>query len=173
MSSHPTRSLPACVFGVALIASNGVYALESDRNQTLEFSADGDSTMRIADNTRIVEMSGNVRVVQGTLKILGDEAIFEYDATTNELTRVTVHGMPVDYRQQLDEDGTIVIGSGDTIVFYTDDASGESVIELIGNAIIEDPETTWSCTAITYFVDSKLIPQSTGPCEGSLAGTNQ
>ncbi|GIT21729.1 MAG: hypothetical protein CM1200mP40_14110 [Gammaproteobacteria bacterium] len=44
-----------------------------------------------------------MRVTQGTLEILGDEAIFEYDANSNELTKVTVHGTPVRFQQQLDE----------------------------------------------------------------------
>ena len=148
-------------------------ALESDQSQQVRWSADGDSTMRIEENTRILEMSTNVNVTQGTLEIIGNEAIIELNAATNEFQRVTVHGTPVHYQQQLDEDGAIVKGTSETILFYVDSLTEETIIELIGDANIESPDTTWSCVSITYIVEQNLIPNSIGPCAGSLSGSNQ
>lgn len=143
-------------------------ALESDKNQQVLWSSDGDSTMSIEGEIRILEMSNNVKVTQGSLEIFGNQAIFEYLVATNELSRVTVHGTPVRYQQQLDESGALVVGTSDTLVFYTDDAD-ETILELVGNANIESPDSTMSCAAIVYVSDRDLIREATGPCQGMLS----
>ena len=154
----------------AAIAMAGTsISLESDKDQSVLWRADGDSTMSIEGDTRILAMTENVKVTQGTLEILGDEAVFEYSASTNELTRVTVHGSPVNYQQQLDEDGAIVKGTSDTLLFYTDEIGNETVLELIGNAVIESPDSAMSCASIIYIADRDLIREATGPCEGMLS----
>ena len=145
-----------------------IRALETDRQQQVLWSSDGDSTMRINGNTRILEMSENVKVTQGSLEIIGSEAIFEYLVSTNELTKVTVRGSPVQYQQQLDEDGNLVTGTSDTLVFYSDELD-ETILELVGNANIESPDSTMSCAAIIYIADQDLIREATGPCQGMLS----
>ena len=124
--------------------------------------------MRIIGNTRILEMSENVKVTQGSLKIIGSEAVFEYLVSTNELTKVTVRGSPVQYQQQLDEDGNLVTGTSDILVFYSDELD-ETILELVGNANIESPDSTMSCAAIIYIADQDLIREATGPCQGMLS----
>ena len=155
---------------VCISLSTGfVMSLESDKNQRVLWSSDGDSTMSVEGNTRILGMTENVKVTQGTLEILGNEAIFEYTASTNELTRVTVRGTPVHYQQQLDEDGSIVVGTSNTLLFYTDETTNETILELIGNADIQSPDSTMSCEAIIYIANRDLIREATGPCEGTLS----
>jgi lipopolysaccharide transport protein LptA len=142
--------------------------LEADRQQQVLWSSDGGSTMRINGNTRILEMNENVKVTQGSLEIIGSEAIFEYLVSTNELTKVTVRGSPVQYQQQLDEDGNLVTGTSDTLVFYSDELD-ETILELVGDANIESPDSTMSCAAIIYIADQDLIREATGPCQGILS----
>jgi lipopolysaccharide transport protein LptA len=156
---------------VAIAMVGTGISLESDKHQSVLWRADGDSTMSMDGDTRSLVMTENVRVTQGTLEILGDEAVFEYRASTNELTRVTVHGSPVNYQQQLDEDGAIVKGSSDTLLFYTDEIENETVLELVGNAVIESPDSAMSCASIIYIADRDLIREATGPCEGILSTT--
>ena len=153
---------------LGIILQPSVSALESDGDQQVIWSSDGDSTMSIQGNIRILEMSANVRVTQGTLEILGDEAIFEYEANSNELKKVTVSGSPVRYQQQLDEDGALVKGTSDTLIFYTDELD-ETILELLGNANIESPDSTMRCEAIVYISDRDLIREATGPCQGTLS----
>ena len=145
-----------------------IRALEADRQQQVLWSSDGGSTMRINGNTRILEMNENVKVTQGSLEIIGSEAIFEYLVSTNELTKVTVRGSPVQYQQQLDEDGNLVTGTSDTLVFYSDELD-ETILELVGDANIESPDSTMSCAAIIYIADQDLIREATGPCQGILS----
>ena len=153
---------------LGIILQPSVSALESDGDQQVIWSSEGDSTMSIQGNMRILEMSANVRVTQGTLEILGDEAIFEYEANSNELKKVTVSGSPVRYQQQLDEDGALVKGTSDTLIFYTDELD-ETILELLGNANIESPDSTMRCEAIVYISDRDLIREATGPCQGTLS----
>jgi len=153
---------------LGIILQPSISALESDGDQQVIWSSEGDSTMSIQGNIRILEMSANVRVTQGTLEILGDEAIFEYEANSNELKKVTVSGSPVRYQQQLDEDGALVKGTSDTLIFYTDELD-ETILELLGNANIESPDSTMRCEAIVYISDRDLIREATGPCQGTLS----
>ena len=61
---------------VCISLSTGfVMSLESDKNQRVLWSSDGDSTMSVEGNTRILGMTENVKVTQGTLEILGNEAV--------------------------------------------------------------------------------------------------
>ena len=157
--------LAACL---GIILQPSISALESDGDQQVLWSSEGNSTMSIQGNIRILEMSANVRVTQGTLEILGDEAIFEYEANSNELKKVTVSGSPVRYQQQLDEDGALVTGTSDMLLFYTDELD-ETILELLGNANIESPDSTMRCEAIVYISDRDLIREATGPCQGTLS----
>ncbi|MFT6093042.1 MAG: lipopolysaccharide transport protein LptA [Pseudohongiellaceae bacterium] len=137
--------------------------------QNVEWSADGDSMMTETGNIRTFNLLENVIVTQGTLKIVGDSAILEQDKLTRELIRVTVHGTPVSYQQQLDPDGSTVNGTSDSILLFTEDATGETVIELAGNAHIVSPDTTMDCVAIVYLPNPDLIRKATGPCTGLLS----
>ena len=152
---------------LSLIIANRLSALESDKDQQVVWSSDGDSTMSIMGNSRILEMNTNVIVTQGTLEIRGNQATFEYRISNNELTKVTVHGTPVHYTQQLYENGDSVTGASNTLLFYTNELN-ETVLELLGNANIESPDSTISCSTIIYIADKDLIREAVGPCRGSL-----
>lgn len=141
-------------------------ALEADKLQPLVYFADGNTSMRNEGEFKIIEMSENVRVIQGTLEILGDEAILELNTATGELSKVTVHGNPVHYQQQADEDGGMIIGTSKTLVFYTDEIDGGSILELVDEASIKTPDSTMSCSSIIYAVDEGLIRDAPGPCTG-------
>lgn len=158
--------------GLALLYCTTVFALESDRSEPVGWNAEGTVTTRLENGLRILEMVDNVIVTQGTLEIAGDRASFEYDAETNELLRVTVHGTPVNYQQQLDDEGGLVSGSSDMVLLYREGDSNETVLEFTGNASILSPDTSMHCSAIVYLADSNLIREATGPCQGSLAPGN-
>lgn len=144
-------------------------ALEADAQQEIEYSSDGGSSMRLEGGSRIWVLTDNVNVTQGSLQITGDEAIIELDAQSNELLRVTVHGSPVHYQQQLDETGARVTGSSLTLELYRDSTGEGMVIELVGEASIASPDTTMSCTSITYLADQDLIREAEGRCQGSFS----
>ena len=160
-------SIAICVAIVSIFGSSQLIALESDSKQQVTWSADGNSNMRILDDSRILEMTTNVIVSQGSLEIKGDRAIFEYEASTNELRQVQVHGTPVLYQQQLEDNENLVSGVSDSLIFSINDFN-ETILELIGNARIESPSSTISCSSIVYVVERDLIREAAGPCEGAL-----
>ncbi|MSR11755.1 MAG: hypothetical protein EXR84_08150 [Gammaproteobacteria bacterium] len=165
MKILPIKSL--LILGSVCICYSGVlHGLESDKRQGIQFSSDGGSSMSTSGDIRILEMKTNVSVTQGTLQINGDEAIFEYKATTNELIRVTVHGSPVRYQQQLDENGGVVTGTSETLLLYTEDSTGQTLLELIGTANITTPDSSMKCASIVYLADQNIIRDAPGPCEG-------
>lgn len=152
-----------------LCYSNAAFTLETDKQQDVQWSSDGDAKMRMEGDVRILTYIENVKVTQGTLLITGSEAIFEYSASTNELIKVTIYGNPVRYQQQLDADEGMVEGSSQTMLFYTDTVDGETILEMIGDASIESPDSKMSCVAITYLADRDLIREAKGPCQGVLS----
>tara|TARA_B100000945_G_scaffold216731_1_gene174849 strand:+ start:65 stop:580 length:516 start_codon:yes stop_codon:yes gene_type:complete len=158
-------AISAVIFGT--FDNLKLIALESNSKQQVTWSADGNSNMRIIENSRILEMTTNVIVNQGSLEIKGDRAIFEYEASTNELKQVQVYGTPVLYQQNLDGDGSLVSGVSDSLIFSINDFE-ETILELIGNAKIESPSSTISCSSIIYVVERDLIREAAGPCEGAL-----
>ncbi len=141
-------------------------AFESDKDQELEFSADGDSKMITVEGIRIIEMSNNVIITQGTLQISGDEATIEYNIAASEVSKVIVIGNPVRYQQQLSSDDGLAKGSSKTITLYTDEDDGSEIVELIGEAVIESPNSNFACHSIVYIADQDLIREAAGPCSG-------
>lgn len=168
MSDPEHIRLLACA--MLLCWSAGAPALENDSGQTIEWSADGDSSMSNESGVRRLHMIENVAITQGSLEIHGDEALLEYSTDTNELSRVTVQGAPARYRQALDDGGGIVSGSGDTILFYEDE-DGNTVIELVGNADIASRDMDASCETILYVTDLELI-RASGNCAGAFTPGN-
>ena len=171
MLGAPMRKLiTKLAIGIVMVGLSNNFkltALESDKDQQVIWSADGNSAMRITEDRRILEMSNNVIVNQGTLEIRGDRAIFEYEASTNVLKQVQVFGQPVRYQQQLDGDESSVSGVSDSLILSINDFD-ETILELIGNAQIESPSSTIKCNSIIYLVNRDLIREAAGPCEGAL-----
>lgn len=169
MSPFQNKVLSLSLSTLMLSTLTPVAALEADAQQEIEYSSDGGSSMHLEAGSRIWVLTDNVNVTQGSLQITGDEAIIELDAESNELLRVTVHGSPVHYQQQLDNTGALVTGSSLTLELYRDNTDEGMVIELIGEAKIASPDTTMSCTSITYLADRNLIREAEGRCQGSFS----
>ena len=164
------RNIAYCSLATFFFLPFYITALESDQDQLLQWRSDGELRMSVEGEFRISVMSNNVSVTQGTLQIDGDEAIIEERVDSDEPPKITVHGSPVRYQQQLNDEGDVVVGSSDTMLFYTDEADGKKILELVGNATIQSPDTSMKCSAITYVAESDLF-ESSGPCEGVLSST--
>ena len=94
-----------------------VAALESDRAQPIEVEADR-LEMREQENISIYE--GNVRLVQGSLKIQSDRMVIHFN-DANELTLMQMTGNPARFRQ-LDDSGQEMIGIGREIDYIESSA---------------------------------------------------
>ena len=167
--SSPLR-LAAIIIGC--LSSTSSFSLEADKDQELLFSAQGGSHMSIEGDIRLMEMSDNVIITRGTMVIRGDTATIESIISSGEVSKVTVLGTPVYYEQQLDSNDEPVKGSSNSISFYTDESDGSSVVELIGEAVIESPTSNFKCSAIVYIAEQDLIRDTQGPCSGAFNPSN-
>jgi lipopolysaccharide transport protein LptA len=148
------------------------FSLEADKDQELLVSADGGSRMSIVGDIRLMEMSDNVMITRGSMEIRGDTATIETVMSSGEVSKVTVVGTPVYYQQQLDSSDEPVKGSSNSITFYTDENDGATVVELVGEAVIESPTSNFKCSAITYIAELDLMRDSQGPCSGEFNTSN-
>lgn len=167
--SSPLR---LAVIIIGCLSSTSSFSLEADKDQELLFSADGGSHMSIEGDIRLMEMSDNVIITRGTMVIRGDTATIESIISSGEVSKVTVLGTPVYYEQQLDSNDEPVKGSSNSISFYTDGDDGSSVVELIGEAVIESPTSNFKCSAIVYIAEQDLIRDTQGPCSGAFNTSN-
>jgi len=162
----------ALIITLGCLCISSSFSLEADKDQELLVSADGGSRMSIVGDIRLMEMSDNVIITRGTMEIRGDTAIIETIMSSGEVSKVTVVGTPVYYQQQLDSNDEPVKGSSNSITFYPDKGDGTTVVELVGEAVIESPTSNFKCSAITYIAELDLMRDSQGPCSGEFNTSN-
>ena len=138
----------------------------------VNWSADGELLITIENNRRILRMQDNVRISQNSIDISGNSAIFEYTLDTQELLRVTVLGTPVRYTQASESRAKPVTGKSDTLIFYEDELTADTIVEMIGNAFIKSPSSSMNCASIIYVAERDLVREAMGPCQGALTRQN-
>jgi lipopolysaccharide export system protein LptA len=85
-------------FSIALLCTTGatgVNALSTDKNQDIEIESD---SVYLDDTKNVGIYSGNVVVVQGSIRITGDKLTVFY-TDENELEKIIVDGQPATFRQ--------------------------------------------------------------------------
>ena len=165
-------SMIVLIITLCYLSITSSFSLEADKDQELLVSADGGSRMSIVGDIRLMEMSDNVIITRGSMEIRGDTATIETVMSSGEVSKVTVVGTPVYYQQQLDSSDEPVKGSSNSITFYTDENDGATVVELVGEAVIESPTSNFKCSAITYIAELDLMRDSQGPCSGEFNTSN-
>lgn len=89
------RLLAASAGLLALLGSTASIALSTDKDQDIEI----ESNSAYLDDTKNVSIyTGNVIVIQGSMRITGDKMTIYY-TDTNELDKIIVEGKPATFRQ--------------------------------------------------------------------------
>ena len=149
-----------------------LHAAETDNREKINWSASGKSSMKIANDLRIIEMEENVEISQGKILLEGDLAVIEYLVSTGELSKITVEGNPVRYQQQIGLSEDSVSGTSDFLSIHkeaSDNAIGPiTLITLTGNATLQSPSANMRCAAIIYASELDLVREAEGPCKGQL-----
>ena len=158
------------IFPAIVVLPGMLMAAQSQ--SPVNWSADGELLVTIENNRRILRMQDNVRISQDSINISGNMAIFEYTLDTQELLRVTVVGTPVIYSQASENSAEPVTGKSDTLIFYDDELTEDTIVEMIGNAFIKSPSSTMHCTSIIYVTERDLVKEAVGPCQGALTSQN-
>jgi len=158
------------IFSAVVMLPGMLMAAQSQ--SPVNWSADGELLVTIENDRRILRMRDNVRISQDFINISGNSAIFEYTLDTQELLRVTVLGTPVRYTQASESSAEPVTGKSDTLIFYEDELTEDTIVEMIGNAFIKSPSSTMNCASIIYVTERDLVREAVGPCQGALTSQN-
>mgnify|MGYP001821655763 CR=1 FL=1 len=138
------RSLPilarVCLITCLFCLTPSLMALESDRQESLEVSANStDGTL----GDGVTTLRGNVDIRQGTLRITADEA--EVKKVDGRVGSVTFRGQPAFLEQEIEEQG-LVQATANVIDYQV--ASG--LVTLSGNADVKHPQYQISGELLTY-----------------------
>lgn len=98
---------------ILVLAAGQAHALSSDRNQPATIEADEvEFDFRSGERT----YTGNVVVVQGTLRITGDKMVVQYNEDGDQIEQATTWGEPATFKQRPDGKENDVYGEGQTII---------------------------------------------------------
>ena len=144
-----------CFAALVLLAlATPALALKSDREKPMDVNADSFES-NVKEGASV--LTGNVRIVQGSLKIESQRA--EVHQAQQKVSRAILNGEPARLEQDLDEGGHMVARAKQ--IDY--DLAAETVV-LTGNVIVEQPRGELRGEKVTYEI-------ATGKLTGSGAGT--
>lgn len=129
MAADFIKSLPKVwlAAGLAVALAPAAVALPEDADQPIHIRAD---RAEVDQNAETVTYRGSVVVDQGTMHVTADEMIVEY--SDQKVVRITAHGTPAEYSQQLEGERGRVEADAATIVYHTRDEQ----VDLKGDAFL-------------------------------------
>lgn len=128
--ARPSHKLAAgLVAGCLLLMSVSAGAKQSDREQPMNYSAKHTDAFNSPNS--VTTLSGNVKIVQGTLLLTGDLAKIYLDSNS-QITRVQVSGK-LAHIQQMDDSNNLMTGDADQLDY--DNEHGIAV--LTGHASVK------------------------------------
>ena len=110
-----------------LLFGTEVLALSSDKEQPIQVEADG---MEIDEGKGVTTYSGNVVVIQGSIKLKADK-VFVYQSEGNT-DRLEAEGKPAYFQQRPDGKSEDVKGNASRIEYNTN----SELLYMIGNAVL-------------------------------------
>lgn len=135
-------------------AGAGASALPEDADQPIHIRADH---AEIDQQAQRVIYRGAVQVDQGTLQVTAAEMIVEYQ--DQQVTRITAHGTPAKYRQQIDEESGEVNADARTIIYHTRDER----LDLEGEALLIQDGNEITGERIRYDIVAGRVDAESGP----------
>ncbi|UNP30765.1 lipopolysaccharide transport periplasmic protein LptA [Lysobacter gummosus] len=143
MKRKPANHLPAlCLAALLMAPAVGVQARSSDRNQPLDADAD-QSSCQVSNDAGPCVLTGNVKIVQGTLVINAAKA--DIKRSNGDISFVTLTGSQVTLKQELD-DGKPFNGRANKI----DYDMPKDTVTLTGNAFVDNAGQTITSGRIVY-----------------------
>jgi lipopolysaccharide export system protein LptA len=126
---------------VLLLAAGPALALKSDREKPMDIRADASSAFT---NEGKATLTGNVEVVQGTLKIGADRADITQDKA-GEVSRALLTGTPATLAEDLDDGGRL-----DARAATIDYDMAQELVVLTGDAVVAQPRGELRGERVTY-----------------------
>ncbi len=149
--------LTTLITALALHAA-AAFALESDRKQPIEISAD---QAELDEAKGEAHYNGNVVLTQGSLLIKADTLTIKADEK-NQIQRVTAVGKPAEFNQTPEEGKPPVVAKAKLIDYYVADEK----LVLQQEAIVVQNESTFQGSQIQYDIRNHRM-------QASSAGTQK
>lgn len=134
------------------LATQPALALESDRNQPINISADA---LNIDESAGTAVYTGTVEVDQGSMQLRSQRVELER-GENGGLSRLTARDGD-DGRAYVEQkpspEEPLARGWGETIIYH----AGERRVELIGNAELHQSGDTFNGGYVEYFLDTRQI----------------
>ena len=124
------NSAAASIFLGLLLVCSAALAKQSDRDKPMNVDARSGNLFMTANSKTTI--SGDVKIVQGTLKITGSRADLYSGADGSNIVRAVIFGTPA-HIQQLDDNGNLMTGDASKLDY--DNVKGIAV--LTGNAVVK------------------------------------
>ncbi len=152
------RARSARLFAVvAALAAAPAFALDSDRDKPMDIDAD---RMESNVNDGTATLSGNVRIVQGTLDVRAAKAVVSQDEQ-QQVSRAILTGTPATLAQDLDDGGRL-----DARAAQIDYDMANDRVVLTGEAVVAQPRGELRGERITYSLKDGRI-EAGGPEGGN------
>jgi len=135
---------------LSIVLSSTVALAQNDQTPELPIEIFGDNGALDVPSGAYV-LSGNVRILRGTLSVFADEAR-SFNNDSGEIERVELYGEPTRWNDIL-EDGSEVQGQSDQILY--DFIS--NLITMQGNAEIENVQGQFSGNQLVYDLDTQSL----------------
>ncbi len=134
-----TRLVPSHIFkallgALILLTSAPSFALHDDADQPIHITG---KSAKIDQVKQTLVYKGNVRIDQGTLRVVADEMVVTYE--NERVVKIVARGAPARYQQKLSENQGHVRANAQTIVYHTQDEAldleGEARLLQHGNEL--------------------------------------
>ena len=147
--SHLSKPCLLLTIGLASISSPAI-SLPSDKDQPINIQSDR-AEQSTRKNIEVTVYSGAVIMEQGSMRLEGDiVTIYSQDRAVN---KVISTGKPAYFEQQSEANESPIQAHGDKITYLID----KEIIVLLGNASVQQDESTVKGQRIEYHIDSEKI----------------
>jgi len=143
-----TMSHRVSLLGFLLCVTPLAYALTSDRNQPIHIQAD---YVHIDKKAGISEYRGNVRLVQGSMEITGEQ--IRIHQPSGKISTISVKGEPATFKQQPDNQQEQVYSQARQMEYQ---AQQERIV-LIDNAQVKQGNQHFSGKRIVYNTKNSTV----------------
>ncbi|RDL45774.1 lipopolysaccharide transport periplasmic protein LptA [Marinomonas piezotolerans] len=122
------------------------FALPDDQQQPISIEAD---KAFFDQKTGVATYDGNVIAKQGSIEIIAEHLTIKTDIATNEFNSLHAKGSPSSFSQTIDEAGSILKATGDTLDYSV--TKGE--LEVHDNGFLKRGDNEISADYIHYFIE--------------------
>ncbi|SEG53816.1 lipopolysaccharide transport periplasmic protein LptA [Marinobacterium lutimaris] len=142
-------NIPAALCSLTLWLASPAMALPEDSSQPIHIGADSAS---MNDRTGVTTYRGQVEIVQGTMKIRGDQVELFRDAN-GEVNRIVSTGRPAEFEQQPKREDPLTHAYGLRMEYLVN----QQQVTITEQARVEQGKDTFTGKRIVYKMNEAIV----------------